>query len=87
MPPPPSSFDELLSLIERDISKKWTQLRNVVISPRERLSVTIKYLASGYNYSDLQHLTRIHKSTLRKVIPEVCDAIYRRLKDKYMKVR
>ena len=57
----PSSFDELLSLIEGDISKQWTHLRNDVISPRERLSVTMKYLASGYNYSDLQHLTRIHK--------------------------
>ena len=35
--------------------------------------------------NDLQHLFRIHKSTLSKFIPEVCESIYNHLKYKYLK--
>ena len=56
------------------------------LSPKLKLAATIRFLATGACYADLQHLFRIHKSTLSKIIPEVCEAIYKHLKDKYLQV-
>ena len=41
---------------------------------------------SGSSYTDLQYLYRVAKSTVAKIIPETCDAIYTALKNEYMKV-
>ena len=56
------------------------------LSPSIKLAATIRLLATGASYTDLQHLFRIHKSTLARIIPEVCSAIYENLKDQYMQV-
>ena len=81
----PETFDELLAMIDNSIQKQNTVMRES-LSPRIKLAVTIRFLATGACYTDLQHLFRIHKSTLSKIIPEVCEAIYTELKDKYLKV-
>ena len=81
-----ATFDKLLGMVEHTIQKQNTVMRDS-LSPRIKLAATIRFLASGACYADLQHLFRIHKSTLSKVIPEVCDAIYAELKDKYLKER
>ena len=56
------------------------------ITPHERLSCTLRYLATGRNYEDLKFSTRISKPALSKIIPETCDAIYTVLKEEFMKV-
>ena len=81
----PALFDNLLELIEMDIQKQETVLREP-IPAKVKLAVTLQFLSSGMNYGELQYLFRVHKSTLSKFIPEVCEAIYFRLKDKYLKV-
>ena len=81
----PVLFDELLGLIESDIQKETTQLRDP-ISAKVKLAATLKFISSGMNYSELQHLFRVHKSTLSKFIPEVCEAIYLRLREDYLNV-
>ena len=81
----PETFDELLGLIEDAILKQNTVMRDS-ISPKVKLAATIRYLSTGASYADLQHMFRIHKSTLSKIIPEVCEAIYSRLKEHYLKV-
>ena len=78
-------FDDLLNLIERDIKKKSTIMRDP-IPPNIKLAATIRFLSTGANYAELQHIFRIHQSTISKFIPEVCEAIYTRLKDTYLKV-
>ena len=68
------TFDELLGLVGRSITKQNTIMRDA-LDLKLKLAVTIRFLATGTCYSDLQHLFRIHKSTLSKIIPEVCDAL------------
>ena len=81
----PALFDEILCLIENDVTKEYTVFHDP-IPAKIKLATTLKFLASGLNYAELQHLFCVHKSTLSQFIPEVCEAIYVILKDKYMKV-
>ena len=80
----PENFDDLLNLIECDIKKKSTIMRNP-IPPNIKLAATLRFLSTGANYAELQHIFAIYQSTISKFIPEVCEAIYTRLKDTYLK--
>ena len=81
----PALFDEILCLIENNVTKEYTAFCDP-IPAKIKLAATLKFLASGMNFAELQHLFCVHKSTLSQFIHEVCEAIYIRLKDKYMKV-
>ena len=74
----PEHFNTLLSRIESKISKKDTPMRPA-IPARIRLQVTLRYLASGANYSILEDVFRIPRSTLSMMIPETCEAIWAEL--------
>lgn len=78
-------FDNVYSLINAKISKKDTNFREA-ISARERLLVTLRFLATGDSYTSLQYLFRISKQRISVIVPEVCDAIIEVLKD-YVKVK
>lgn len=65
--------------------KQDTILRNA-ITPHERLTATLRYLAPGRNYEDLKFTTLISPQALGRIIPETCQAIYKALKNEYMKV-
>ncbi|XP_018578209.1 uncharacterized protein LOC108916438 [Anoplophora glabripennis] len=69
----------MLTLIVEDIQKEDTFMRDS-ISPRNRLEVTLRFLATG------MYSTRIHESTISKFIPEVCRAIYNHLKGEYLEI-
>ena len=81
----PDVFDELLNLIEEDITRQNTHLRES-IPARVKPAATIRFLATGENYSDLQYQFRVHQSMLGQFIPELCNAIFKKLKGTYMKV-
>ena len=81
----PDVFDELLNLIEEDITRQNTHLRES-IPARVKPASTIKFLATGENYSDLQYQFRVHQSMPGQFIPELCNAIFKKLKGTYMKV-
>ena len=81
----PDNFKELLKLIETDIQKQNTHLR-YAIPAKIKLTATLRFLATGSNYGDLQHLFRVHKSTLYQFIPKVCEALYEKLNGDYLKV-
>jgi hypothetical protein len=78
-------LQSLLTLIEPMIAKQDTVMRES-ISARDRLSVTLRYLATGETFKSMMYQTRISNSTIRLIVPEVCAAIYSALKDKYLKV-
>lgn len=80
------SYLTLLNLVSPIIVKQDTILR-AAISPHERLTATLRYLATGRNYEDLKFSTLISPQSLGKIIPETCKAIFEVLKTKYMKVR
>ena len=50
------TYLELLNQVSPFIEKKDTRLREV-ISPHERLSATLRFLATGRSYSDLKFTT------------------------------
>ena len=76
----PEHFNTLLQRIEPKITKKDTQMRQA-IPARIRLQVTLRYLSSGANYTVLEDIFRIPKSTLSTLIPDVCEAIWAELNE------
>jgi hypothetical protein len=56
------------------------------ITPRERLSVTLLFLATGKSYEDLKISAAVSIQSYGVIIPENCAAIYKVLKKKYLKV-
>ncbi|VDI07440.1 Hypothetical predicted protein [Mytilus galloprovincialis] len=72
-------------MVKDSITKCSTNMRTC-ITAEERLSLTLKYLATGESYRSLSYSFRIAPSTVCSIIPEVCDSLYQALKDTYMKV-
>ncbi|XP_063221343.1 uncharacterized protein LOC134530450 [Bacillus rossius redtenbacheri] len=79
------SFQKLKRVVESRIKKKSTNMRQS-ISVEKRLSVTLRFLATGETYQSLSFAYRITASTLSGIIPSTCRAIYDALKDDYLKV-
>ncbi|XP_046844884.1 putative nuclease HARBI1 [Xenia sp. Carnegie-2017] len=77
-------FDELCEKLTPFIAKKNTTMRDA-ISVHDRLCVTLKFLASGCSYKDLMYSFRISVSSISKIVPEVCEALYNVLKEAYLK--
>ena len=69
------NFEEIFQLIKNVITKENTKMREP-IPPRLQLAATIRFLSTGGSY----------KSALSLFVPEACQAIFNRLKEKYMKV-
>lgn len=79
------TYRKLLDLVTPYIQKKNSAMRTS-ISPHERLSATLRFLATGRSYKDLEFTTIISKQALSKIIPETCKAVYNVLKTEYLKV-
>lgn len=78
-------YQKLLALITPLIQKQDTVMR-VAISPHERLTATLRFLATGRIYQCLKFSTRISPQALSCIIPETCDAIYRVLRTDHLQV-
>ena len=78
-------FKELIELIEPSITKETTNMR-LPIAPDEKLPVTLRLLATGESYESLWYQFRIHRTTIGRFVPLVCQAIYSCLKEKYLKI-
>lgn len=74
------SFDNLLELVRPDIEKKDTNMREA-IPASQRLSITLRYLASGTDLEDLKFTCAIAPQTLESIIMETCSAITKALKE------
>ncbi|XP_046682066.1 putative nuclease HARBI1 [Homalodisca vitripennis] len=73
------TYIDLLRLVSPIILKNDTVMRRA-ISPHERLSATLRFLATGRSLKDMEFSTAISKPALCKIIPETCEAIYKVLK-------
>ena len=80
-----NSFEILLKKVSSKIARNDTLMRPC-ISPEQRLCATLRFLATGRSYTDMQYCTRISKSSLSNLIPETCQAIYDVLREEYLKV-
>lgn len=60
-------------------------MRNA-ISSKVRLALTLRYLATGDSHQSLEFLSRVARSTISTIIPQVCTEIYNALQPEYLKV-
>lgn len=79
-----SDFEELINLIGKKVAKQNTNFRDS-ISVKDRLAVTLRFLATGDSYQSLMYLAKISITSISRIVPEVCDALSEVLQD-YIKV-
>ena len=80
----PERFELLLSLAKDKILKENEKFRTS-ISPRERLVLAIRFLATQILQRSLTFAFRIGKTTVSNILTEICEAIYNSLKDTYLR--
>ncbi|XP_005108687.1 protein ALP1-like [Aplysia californica] len=78
-----ASFEELLIAVQDDIRKQDTNFQQA-ISPRERLLLTLRFLATGESARSLHYQFRMGDSTVRKVVYDTCERLWEKLLDKEM---
>ena len=78
------TFMDLLGMTTPLIQKMDTKLRDS-ISASERLSSTLRFLATGQTFEELKFTTAISPQSLSGIVIETCSAICTVLKE-YIKV-
>ena len=76
----PELFEELLTLVGPRIQKK--QVCRIPISPRTRLQLTLRWLASGDSLASHFYAFRIAPNTASKIVKETCTSLWEVLKDR-----
>ena len=71
----------LLSMVSPLSQKKKNTIMRQAITPHERLTATLRFLATGRRYEDLKFSTIMSPQALGKIIPETCRATYKVLKE------
>ena len=71
---PPAMFDEIVQRLTPRITKKTTDWR-APLDPGLKVAITLRHLASGSKYHDMQYAWRVPHSTISLVVREVCEAI------------
>ena len=66
------------------MQKKDTNMREA-IPAGQRLSLTLRFLATGESYASLHYQFRVSVPSICRLVPEVCDVIYNTLKSEYLK--
>lgn len=79
----PERYFDLLFKLEQFIAKKDTNMRKS-ISADERLTLTLRYLASGESQQDLSFHFRISRTSVSCIVYEVSLAIWNHLKDEFL---
>ncbi|RXN18614.1 N-lysine methyltransferase SMYD2-B [Labeo rohita] len=77
-------FEFLLRMVGPLITKQHTKMRRA-ISPRDRLSVTLRFLATGKTFSSLSAQYKIGASTISQIVMETCGALYQLMKKDFLK--
>ncbi|KAL4716981.1 hypothetical protein ACJJTC_001842 [Scirpophaga incertulas] len=77
-------LEMLLGMVGPEIQRRDTFMRESV-SAKERLLVTLRYLATGESYPELMVSYAVSPQLMSTIIPETCLAIYKALKDEYLK--
>jgi len=68
-----TSFDELLKMITPRIETRNTTMRDA-IPPSQRLSITLRYRATGNTFEDLKFTSAISPQSIGIIVMETCTA-------------
>lgn len=79
-------FMVLLEIIEPHITPRQVQGGQKVITAPERLTLTIRFLATGETYRSLSFQFRISVAAISYIVNEVCEAIVKYLGPVYLNV-
>lgn len=71
---PAEMFDEILERVGPKIAKQQTYWRDP-IPPGMKLAITLRHLASGSKYMDMQYAWRVPNNTISIFVREVCACI------------
>lgn len=69
------SFQTICRVLESSLNNNLKSFRSDTISVREKVAVTLRYLASGDSYRTLELRFLISSKTIQKIVLEVCAAI------------
>lgn len=78
------TFRKILTAIEPIITKRQVVGGHKVITPSARLTIALRFLATGETFRSLQFQFRMGKSTISYIVREVCQAIHSILGAQYM---
>lgn len=74
-------YNKLLSMVEPLITKMDTSMRESIPS-NQRLSLTLRYLATERTFEDLKYSAIIAPTIISEIVMETCEAIITVLKDR-----
>ncbi|GLV33542.1 uncharacterized protein CBL_21371, partial [Carabus blaptoides fortunei] len=77
-------FMLLLSKVEHKIGREDTKFRESV-KPRYRLSITLRFLATGESFQSLSYSFRVGRTTIGLIVTDSINAIFECMKDEYIK--
>ncbi|XP_068674609.1 uncharacterized protein [Montipora foliosa] len=80
-----NQFLTILLVLEPHISKKQVIGGHKTISAAERLTLTIRFLASGETFRSLCFQFRMGRATISSIVREVCQVIFKCFREKYLK--
>ena len=80
----PERFEHLLSLVGPFVTKKKCKSREV-ISPQERLVLTLRFLATGDSQQSHAFNFRVGRATACHIIHETCSGIWKALHKTYLR--
>lgn len=79
----PQLFDRLFSFVAADLVR--LPLNSEPLEPGERLAITLSYLATGHDICRIARAYRVGLETARQCVHFTCQAIWLRLKDRFMR--
>ena len=71
----PNRFKHLFTLVAPRVTKTTNKYRKPIL-PEQRLSLTLRHLATGEVRVSLSFQYRTERQTISKIIPETCRVVY-----------
>ncbi|XP_069819610.1 uncharacterized protein [Dendropsophus ebraccatus] len=75
---PMEAFDRLLEIVSPHLRRQDTRLRKA-ITPKERLMIMLRYLATGDSFASLHLQFRVGKSTISGIVRSTCHVTWEHL--------
>lgn len=81
---PPAMFDEVVQRLTPALTKTTTHCREP-LEPGLKVALTLRHLASGAKYREMQYGWRVPHNTISIVVREVCEAIIVEYREELLK--